>query len=118
MDYLGLLEQWAAVQPERPFLITAKASYTYQEILERAKDYARTLAAFQPEHRPLLILRKTALEQLICFLGAEKAGCVPVFGPSRFKACCCPGIYGQEKHSLRGSFGRKGPICPPGGPPA
>ena len=78
MDYLGLLEQWAAVQPERPFLITAKASYTYQEILERAKDYARTLAAFQPEHRPLLILRKTALEQLICFLGAEKAGCVPV----------------------------------------
>ena len=29
------------VQPSAPFLITAKASYTYQEILERAKDYAR-----------------------------------------------------------------------------
>ena len=116
MDYLGLLEQWAAVQPERPFLITAKASYTYQEILERAKDYARTLAAFQPEHRPLLILRKTALEQLICFLGAEKAGCVPVLAHPDLKPAAAREFMVRRNIPYGDLLGEKVQFAPQGDP--
>ncbi len=80
MDYSVVLEQWALKQPEKVFLVTPQGSYTYQDIANQAVVYADFLKDHQIGHQSLLIVRQHPLTQLVCFLGAQLAGCVPILG--------------------------------------
>lgn len=80
MDYSILLKEWAEKQPEKTFLITPQGSFSYEDITAQAVAYAEFLKAHQVGHRSLLIVRQHPLTQLVCFLGAQLAGCVPILG--------------------------------------
>jgi long-chain acyl-CoA synthetase len=80
VDYSQLLTQWALVQPEKPCLIADGRVYTYADVDARVESYARQLQRVLPERGTILIVRRGPFEQLVCFLGAEKAGLVPVLG--------------------------------------
>ena len=78
MDYAQWVEHWAALQPAKPFFIENDCRYTYEAVCRQMKAYAQKL-----QGRPrsaLLIVRQDPVEQLICFLGAETAGWVPILG--------------------------------------
>ena len=78
MDYAQWVEQWAAVQPAKPFFIEKDCQYTYEAICRQMKAYARQFQGLP--RNTLLIVRQDPVEQLIAFLGAETAGWVPVLG--------------------------------------
>lgn len=80
MDYSLLLSSWAAKQPDKVFLVTAQGPYTYGDIEKMAASYGATLASSGTARHSVLIVRQTPLAQLVCFLGAQKAGWVPILG--------------------------------------
>ncbi len=80
MDYRQLLSQWVAKQPDKVFLITEQGSFTYKAVAELAGAYGEQLKASGVVRHSVLLVRQTPLEQLVCFLGAQEAGWVPILG--------------------------------------
>lgn len=76
--YADDLDKWAALQPEKACLIT-KQIYTYRDIQEKTQAYAQKLRALGPR-QTILIVKKEAADQAIAFLGAQRAGWVPILG--------------------------------------
>lgn len=77
--YADDLARWAGLQPEKPFLIAQGMVVTYAAMQEKMTAYAKKLRALPPR-QTLLIIKKDPISQATAFLGAEKAGWVPVLG--------------------------------------
>ena len=81
MDYAALAAQWAVETPEKAAVIANGRLYTYADLDSLAERYAENLRKQAGAGRgTLLIVRRRPLEQMTAFLGAEKAGFVPVLG--------------------------------------
>ena len=80
MDYSRLLAQWAQKQPDKVFLITPQGPFSYQAVWKRVEAYGAALKQQGIGHESLLVVRQHPLDQLICFLGAQAAGAVPILG--------------------------------------
>lgn len=78
-DYAGRLACWAQRQPERVFLVSGNTSLTYGEMEVKVESYAEKFRAAGPR-QTVLVIKKDSLEQAEAFLGAERAGWVPVLG--------------------------------------
>ena len=80
MDYANLLEQWARIQPDKPCLVEEGRILTYGRMAALARAYGKKLEGLGILRQTVLIIRQKPAEQLIAFLGAERAGWVPVLG--------------------------------------
>jgi long-chain acyl-CoA synthetase len=80
LDYAQLTARWAREVPDKPCFITEDKCYTYREVNHLADHYADTLRNAEVRQGTLLIIRRRPLDQITAFLGAERAGLVPVLG--------------------------------------
>lgn len=80
MNYMDLLLMQAGKLPQKVFLVTETKRLTYLAVCDAALSYAARLQALSCPKGPVLIIRKDPVAQLITFLGAQKAGFVPILG--------------------------------------
>lgn len=80
MNYMDLLLTQAGKLPQKVFLVTETKRLTYEAVCDAALSYAALLQSLSCPKGTLLIVRKDPVAQLTAFLGAQKAGFVPILG--------------------------------------
>lgn len=80
MNYMDLLLTQAGKLPQKVFLVTETKRLTYEAVCDAALSYAARLQSLSCPKGTLLIVRKDPVAQLTAFLGAQKAGFVPILG--------------------------------------
>ena len=78
MNYMDLLLTQAGKLPQKVFLVTETKRLTYEAVCDAALSYAALLQSLSCPKGTLLIVRKDPVAQLTAFLGAQKAGFVPI----------------------------------------
>lgn len=79
MNYMDLLLTQAGKLPQKVFLVTETKRLTYEAVCDAALSYAALLQSLSCPKGTLLIVRKDPVAQLTAFLGAQKAGFVPIY---------------------------------------